>query len=74
MIFTRHNRRVIRALKTEAELMDEIVDSQLYGMTPEQMRRELAERMYRELEEMTDDQFRQECERLEIEDYNEWED
>lgn len=65
---------MIRAQKTQSELRDEIVDTYLHGMTPLQLRLELADRLYKELEAMDAGQLRAECDRWEIDLFNEWED
>lgn len=74
MIFARRDRRVIRALKTDQELRDEIVDTRISLMTPEQMRGELADRLYVELEGMDDRQLRDECDLWDVDLFNERED
>lgn len=74
MIFTRRDRRVITTAKTSADLRDEIVDTRLCQMTPQEMRAELAERLYAELEAMTAAQLRDECDYWEVDRFRVQED
>jgi flagellar motor component MotA len=70
-------RRVTRVAKEDYEIMDEIVEAIMHGLTPEQIRKELEDMLYEKLERMTQAQLEEELEKHGIELYHEpaeWED
>ena len=70
-------RRVTRRVKGDQQIIDEMVEAMLMRMTPKDMERELADRLYVWLENLPEDEFFEERERLEVsifEDPQDWED
>jgi hypothetical protein len=64
-------RRVTRVAKQDYEIMDEIVEAIMHGLTPEQIRKELEDRIYAHLESLPQHKFEEEMENYEISGYHE---